>query len=95
MEQNKKWVRLSYKSAIFFFLITFLINLTLTPAFVKLGVSQQTSVFVLNSLSISITLSYVLLVMNKMYQNKKQALLLGSIITILSTAFCYYVIYLS
>ena len=94
MEVNNGQGRLSYKSAIFFFLITFLINIIFTPMLVSIGISQQATSFILNSVGISVTLSYALLVMNKLYRSKKQAVILSGLITLATVAFCYSLIYL-
>jgi len=94
MELNNIKGRLSYKSAIFFFLSTFLINIIFTPMMTSVGISQQATSFILNSLGISATLSYALLVMNKLYRTKKQAIILSGLITTVTIVFCYYLIYL-
>jgi len=94
MEQNKAWPMLSFKSAFLFFGVIILINFLFQPLFGLLGISPQVSLFVINSVGISITLSYVLLVLNKMYRSKKQALVVSGLITLSSFLVCYAVIFL-
>lgn len=95
MKEEKSWEQLSFESAFFFFGITFLVNIVVTPLLVRLGISQNLSIFIVNSIGISTTLTYVILVMNNMYRNKKQAILVTFAITIPTVIFSYYIIYLA
>ena len=94
MEQNREWKMLSFKSAFVFFGLVILINFIFQPLFGLLGISEQVSLFVINSVGISIALSYALLVLNKMYRSKKQALIMSGLITLASFLVCYAVIFL-
>ena len=95
MRQEKVRGQLSFKSAFFFFGSTFLVNIIVTPLLIMLGISQEMSIFIVNSVGISASLTYVILVMNKMYRNKKQAFLVTSAIAISTVIFSYYIIYLA
>ena len=89
MNSNQTWPQLSYKSAFTFFFVVTGLNLVFNPLLMTLGISQQMSLFVINSLGISATLSYVLLKLNGFYRNIKQAILLTSLIFTISTVSCY------
>lgn len=93
-KQEQKWTMLSFKSAFLFFLMVIVINVIFQPVFRLFGVSDQVSLFIINSVGISIALSYALLVLNKMYRNKKQAIIISGLIAIVSFLVCYTVIFL-
>ena len=92
--EDQKWTMLSFKSAFAFFFMMIIINLIFQPLLRFLGISEQVSLFMVNSVGISIALSYALLVLNKMYRNKKQAFILSGLITVSSFLVCYAVIFL-
>jgi len=94
MEEDRKWTMLSFKSAFAFFFMVMIINLIFQPLLRLLGISEQVSLFVINSVGISLALSYAMLVLNKMYRNKKQALVLSGLITASSFLVCYVVVFL-
>ncbi|WP_430536202.1 hypothetical protein [Listeria rocourtiae] len=95
METSSKWIKFNYKSAIIFFTITILANLIFLPILTSLGVSRAFGLFLLTSLASSASLSYILLAKHGFYKSKKQASIFTAIVTLVCTASCFFLMYVS
>lgn len=95
METDSKWIKFNYKSAIIFFTITILANLIFLPVLTGLGVPKAFGLFLLTSIGSSAGLSYILLAKHGFYKSKKQAAIFTTVVTLVCTASCYFLMYLS
>lgn len=85
----------NYKNAFVFFLLAILGNLILTPILIYLGAQVELSLFIANSVSMSTSALYVMLIMNQVFkESKKKAWFLVGAVTLITTILCYYFIYL-
>ncbi|MDF9414252.1 hypothetical protein E1B06_21700 [Brevibacillus laterosporus] len=94
MEESNKLIRFRWKSAFFFFTFLVGLNLLLTPFLMWLGLSQQASLFLVNSLAGGAGVSIVMLYFEGKYKNHMQAItfIIGSLVV--CTAASYYLVYL-
>lgn len=94
MEESKKMIRFSYKGAFLFFTFVILANLLFTPLLTAIGLSNQMSLFLANSITCSIGLAFVVLVIEKKYKDKLHALKFFLFLLFLCTAASYYLVFL-
>ncbi|AQY50451.1 hypothetical protein PWEIH_00330 [Listeria weihenstephanensis FSL R9-0317] len=95
METNSKWIKFNYKSALLFFAITILTNLIFLPVLTSFGISRPFGLFLLTSIGSSAGLSFILLAKHGFYKTKKQATIFTAVVTLVCTASCYFLMYLS
>ncbi|MCL1949275.1 MAG: hypothetical protein FWF59_06060 [Turicibacter sp.] len=92
--QNPKKNNLTFKGAFVFFLATAIINLIFNPLLQSFGMDVRLSAFLVNTLGISGSLSYVLLKVNRVASTTKQAGWWIAGITAATALICYATIYL-
>ncbi|WP_232698233.1 hypothetical protein [Brevibacillus daliensis] len=94
MDTGNKLLRFRWKSAIFFFGFVVGLNLLLVPVLSWFGLSDQLSLFIVNSVGCGVGVSIVMLRLEGKYQSRKQATryTLGALAV--CTALSYYLIYL-
>ncbi|WP_214744961.1 hypothetical protein [Exiguobacterium sp. s189] len=83
----------SYKSAFLFFSFILALNLVVNPLLTGFGVNETLSLFLINTVGISVGLVFVLVwVEGKFKQKKKAGILLLSLL-ILSGSVCFSILY--
>ncbi|MFS0784733.1 hypothetical protein [Bacillus sp. 1P06AnD] len=85
----------SYKSAFLFFVFILVFNLIFNPVLSMAGLGTKASLYVVNTLGISLGLTAVIIFVEGKFKNKKQGSLLFGSLLVVSAAVCYAVIYLS
>lgn len=87
-------IRFRFKSAFFFLTFAVVVNLLFTPLLAAAGLSQQASLFLVNSLAGGVGVTVVMMYFEKRYKHPRQALLffLGSLAV--CTAASYYLVFL-
>jgi len=87
-------IRFRFTSALFFLTFAVAVNLLITPLLTAAGMSEQASLFLVNSLAGGVGVTVVVLYFEKRYKHPRQALFffLGSLAV--CTAASYYLVFL-
>lgn len=85
----------SYKSAFLFFVFILLMNLVFNPVMNVVGLDRLMSLFLVNTIAISVGLTGIIILIEGKFQNRKQASILFLTLLVFSAIVCYSIVYYS